>query len=439
MVSGVRRWRQAQSWLVTERTQARARQVYIKEGVLLALGQIRAQKLKSFFAVLGVIIGVMFLITVVSVVEGMNKYMEEDFASRIYGLNTLTLSRQPEISFSNDPDIWRAYQRRPRITFADADAIRAELTMPALVAVESYSGGNLISEHGIEVANVWLTGASADLFRIRQLEIEHGRAFTAPEDRAGVAVVVLGSEAAEKLFGSLDPLGRNVKVNQQPFRVVGVLKKQGSLFGMSMDSRAIAPARSVMGRMVNPHGVVDHVLVKPHQDGQLQQAMSDVEATMRVRHRLRPTEANDFAVETAEGSMAFWDKIKQILMIAFPGLVSIALVVGGIVIMNIMLVSVTERTREIGIRKALGARRRDIHVQVLVESATLSLAGAAVGILIGIAGGQLVRALSPLPATISPFWIAVSVALGGGVGIVAGLYPAARAARLDPVVALRAE
>jgi putative ABC transport system permease protein len=311
--------------------------------------------------------------------------------------------------------------------------------MPALVAVESYNSGNIVSAQGLEVNNVWLTGASADLFRIRELEIERGRAFTAPEDRSGVAVVVLGSEAATTLFGTLDPLGRMVKIQQQPFRVVGVLKKQGSLFGMSMDSRAIAPARSAMGRLVNPHGVVDRILVKPLEDGQLEAAMTDVEEIMRVRHRLRPTEANDFAIETAEGSMSFWENIKKILLVAFPGLVSIALVVGGFVIMNIMLVSVTERTREIGIRKALGARRRDIHVQVLVESATLSLAGAAVGIAIGIVGGQIVRALSPLPATISPFWITVSVLLGGGVGVVAGLYPAARAARLDPVVALRAE
>jgi putative ABC transport system permease protein len=413
--------------------------VYLKEGAVLALSQIRAQKLKSFFAVLGVIIGVMFLITVVSVVEGMNKYMEEDFASKIYGLNTLTVARQPEVNFSSDPDVWRAYQRRPRLTFEDADAIRAGLGMPALVAVESSSGGNIVSEYGVQVTNVWLTGASTELFRIRQLDIERGRAFTSPEERAGLPVIVLGSEAAEKLFGTLDPLGRTVKVNMQPFRVVGVMKKQGSLFGMSMDTRAIAPSRSAMGRLVNPHGIVDRILVRPLGDGQLEQARSDVEATMRVRHRLRPTEANDFAVETAESSMTFWQNIKKILLVAFPGLVSIALVVGGIVIMNIMLVSVVERTREIGIRKALGARRRDIHVQVLVESATLSLAGAALGIVIGIIGAQIVRAVSPLPATISPFWIMVSVALGAGVGVIAGLYPAARAARLDPVVALRAE
>ena len=411
----------------------------LREGVLLALGQIRAQKLKSFFAVLGVIIGVMFLITVVSVVEGMNKYMEEDFARTIYGLNTLTLSREPEISFSGDPDVWRAYQRRPRITFRDADAIRAGLSIPALVAVESFSGGELASEHGVEISNVWLTGASADLFRIRELDIERGRAFSAPEDRAGVPVVLLGYEAAESLFGTLDPIGRVVKVNSIPFRVIGVMKKQGSLFGQSMDNRAIAPARSPMGRLVNPQGIVDRVLVKPLDPAHLEQARSDMEAVMRVRHRLRPSEDNDFAIETASESMSFWQNIRRILLIAFPMLVGISLVVGGIVIMNIMLVSVTERTREIGIRKALGARRRDIHVQVLVESATLSLLGAAIGIGIGVILAQIVQAASPLPAAIAPVWMAVSVAMGMGVGVVAGLYPAAKAARLDPVVALRAE
>lgn len=411
----------------------------LREGVLLALGQIRAQKLKSFFAVLGVIIGVMFLITVVSVVEGMNRYMEEDFARTIYGLNTLTLSRQPEISFSSDPDVWREYRRRPRITFRDADAIRAGLSVPALVAVESFSGGTLVSDRGVEVENVWLTGASADLFRIRDMDIERGRSFTAPEDRAGMPVILLGAEAAETLFGRLDPLGRQVRVNGVPFRVIGVLKKQGSLFGQSMDNRAFAPARSSMGRLVNPQGIVDRVLVKPLDEGNMEQARLDLESVMRVRHGLRPTEENDFAIETASESMNFWQNIRRILMIAFPMLVSVGLVVGGIVIMNIMLVSVTERTREIGIRKALGARRRDIHVQVLVESATLSLLGALMGIGIGMVLAQIVEAVSPMPAAIAPVWMAVSVMMGVGVGVLAGIYPAVRAARLDPVVALRAE
>jgi putative ABC transport system permease protein len=413
--------------------------MHFREGVLLALGQIRAQKLKSFFAVIGVIIAVMFLITVVSVVEGMNRYMEEDFARTIYGLNTITLSRTPEISIDADPDTWREYRRRPRITFRDADAIRSGLSVPALVAVESFAGGRLLSEQGVEIENVWLTGASADLFRIRDLQIEHGRAFTPPEDRSGLPVVVLGFEAAEKLYGTLDPLGRWVRINGRAFEVVGVLKRQGTLFGMSMDNRAFAPARSPMGRFVNPQGLVDRVLVKPLDPTQLEQARMDMEAVMRVRNRLRPTQANNFSIETATESLSFWERVRRILMIAFPGLVSIALVVGGIVIMNIMLVSVTERTSEIGLRKALGARRRDIHLQVLVESAVLSLLGALVGIAVGVALAYVVRTVSPLPAAIAPFWMAMSVLLGVGVGVLAGLYPAARAARLDPVVALRAE
>jgi putative ABC transport system permease protein len=411
----------------------------IREGILLALKQIRAQKLKSFFAVIGVVIGTMFLITVVSVVEGMNRYMEDDFARTIYGLNTLTLSRTPEININADPDIWREFRRRPPIRFRDADAIREGLSVPALVAVESFNGGRLLSDRGIEIENVWLTGASADLFRIRDLDVERGRAFTAPEDRAGMPVVVLGHEAADKLFSTLDPLGRIVKINGRQFEVIGVMKKQGTLFGMSMDNRAFAPARSPMGRFVNPQGIVDRVLVKPLDPADLQQARLDIEAVMRVRNRLRPTQANNFSIETASESMSFWDSIRRMLMVIFPGLVSVALVVGGIVIMNIMLVSVTERTREIGIRKALGARRRDVHIQVLVESATLSLMGACIGILIGLGLAQIVQAVSPLPAAIAPFWIAMSVLMGVGVGVIAGIYPAARAARMDPVVALRAE
>jgi putative ABC transport system permease protein len=413
--------------------------VSVVEAVRLAFAQIRAQKLKSFFAVIGVVIGVMFLITVVSVIEGMNRYMEDDFARTIYGLNTLTLTRTPEIETSGDPDVWRDYRRRPRITVDDAAAVRSRLSMPALIAVETNSGGRVVSDTGIELDNVWLTAASSDIFRIRDMEIEDGRAFTAPEDRMGVPVIVLGAEAAEKAFGALDPIGRAVRVRGVPFRVVGVMKRQGSLFGMSLDNRAIAPANSPMGRMLSGPRIVSNVLVRPHAAEQIDAARMEIEAIMRERHRLRPAQPNDFAIETADDSLGFWETIRTILLVAFPALVSIGLVVGGIVIMNIMLVSVAERTREIGVRKALGARRRDINLQMLIESATLSGFGALVGIGIGLGLAQLVQAVSPLPAAIPPFWIGAAAALGVGVGVLAGIYPASRAARLDPVVALRQE
>jgi putative ABC transport system permease protein len=411
----------------------------LREGVFLALGMIRAQKLKSFFGVLGVIIGVMFLITVVSVVEGLNTYMEEDFAKVIFGHNTLTVRRTPEISFESDPAVWREMNRRPRLMFTDADAIEQNLSVPARVGVSSSGGGRLITQHGVEIENVWLTGSSVEFFQIRDYEVERGRLFTAPEDRAGLPVVILGWETADKGFGQLDPLGRTVRINGATYTVIGILKKQGSLFGMSMDNRAIAPAHSVISRSVSPHGYVDEILVRPSLDTDMEQARMDIESTMRVRHRLRPAEQNDFAIDTAEDSLSFWETIKRILLIAFPGLVSIALVVGGIVIMNIMLVSVVERTREIGLRKALGARRRDIMWQMLVESATLSGLGALIGIGLGVVLAQVVKASTPLPATISPFWVTIATVMGVTVGMVAGIYPASRASLLDPVVALRQE
>ena len=410
-----------------------------REGVRLALLQIRTQKLKSFFSIIGVIIGVMFLMTVVSVVEGMNRYIEEDFASAVFGINTLTLRREPELDITADNDVRRSYARRPRLRMDDADAVRRALTVPATVGVFSGGGGQLVAEDGTEVENVRLIGASTEVFQIRNYDLDAGRAFTAPEDRAGTKVIVLGFEAAEKLYGSLDPIGRSVKVNRVPFRIIGVLEKQGSLFGMSLDNNAIAPSQSAMARFVAPFSAVDEILVRTERESDMERARLDIEATMRVRHGLRPTEGNDFAIDTADESLSFWRRISRVLLIAFPGLVAIALVVGGIVIMNIMLVSVTERTHEIGIRKALGARRDDIRFQVLVESATLSGLGASIGIGIGIGLAKLVQALSPLPAAVAPVWIVVSAALGVGVGVLAGLYPAVRAAQLDPIVALRAE
>jgi putative ABC transport system permease protein len=409
------------------------------EGIRLALLQIRSQKLKSFFSVVGVIIGVMFLITVISIVEGMNRYIEEDFANVVYGINTLTLQRTPEIDVNSDPDVEREYKRRPLLKFDDADAVRAGLSVPAMVGVTSGGQGRLVSDQGVEIENVRLVAGSSELFRIRSYKVEQGRAFTAPEDRAGVPVIVLGWEAADKLYGTLDPIGRTVKVDSHPFRIIGVMEKRGSLLGMSLDNYAVAPAHSVMATVVNPHNVVNNILVRVEDERDMDRAMLDIEATMRVRHRLRPTQANDFAIDTAEESLGFWTRIRNILFIAFPGLVAIALVVGGIVIMNIMLVSVSERTHEIGIRKAIGAKSADIHFQVLVESATLSGLGALIGIGVGSGLAQLVRALSPLPAAIAPLWMFLSVVMGVGIGVIAGLYPAARAAKLDPVVALRAE
>ncbi|MEQ8329015.1 MAG: ABC transporter permease [Longimicrobiales bacterium] len=411
----------------------------IWEGVVLAMQQIVSQKLKSFFSLLGVILGVTFLIVVVTVVEGLDQYVREDFTSQIFGVNTVTLRRWQSVNINTDPEEWRARLRRPRLTYADADVLRSRLTVPARVAVESQTGAEAVGDNGRSVTGVQVTGASPELFEIRDLTVAQGRVFTPQEATAGTPVVVIGSETADVVFQDLDPIGRSIRLRGFPYRVVGVLEERGSLFGQSLDNLAIAPARSPIQSITAPRGNVDAIIIQAIDPDRLREVQMEAEGIMRARRGLRPGEDNNFSLETADEAISFWDNISRILFLALPGLVAISLVVGGIVIMNIMLVSVMERTREIGVRKALGARRRDILTQVLIESATLSTVGAAFGVAVGLGIAGLVAAVSPLPAAVSGKWIALGVALGVTVGVVAGVYPASQASKLDPVDALRYE
>jgi len=409
------------------------------DAIRLAFQTIRAQKLKSAFSIVGVFIGVMFLIAVVSVVQGMNRYMTDKFAGTILGVNTFRVRQFPDVQLGNVTDsTWRSWLRRPRITYEDAQAVMRGVTVPVRAAWESNTRAALTAGRR-QAKDVQVTAATEQYFEIRSLAIEQGRAFTAQEVQAGLPVVVLGHELAEKLFEGQDPIGRELKIFDVPYRVIGVVEKQGNLFGLSLDKFVVAPATAPLRRYVNQPRVIDALAMKAGSQAEMREAIAQAEAVMRSRRHLRPREPDDFALETADEVLEFWGKISRVLFLALPGLVAISLVVGGIVIMNIMLMAVAERTREIGIRKSLGARRRDILRQFLVEATTLATAGAGAGVGIGIALASVVAATTPLPAAVAPWSILVGVILGAGVGIVAGVYPATRASRLDPIAALRHE
>jgi putative ABC transport system permease protein len=407
------------------------------ESVRLALAQIRVQKLKSFFTLLGVTIGVMFLIAVVSIVEGMSRYVERDFIGRILGANTFTLRRFPWFAEGTSAE-WREWQRRPRFFQSDVRVVVGNLPADTRWAVESenqvwastqYARPRQVQAHAVE----------GDYFTIKRYDLRAGRAFTHQEMALGTKVLVIGDEVAGYFWPGLDPIGRELRIGGVPYTVIGIIEKQGSLFGMSMDKLAIAPFNSPMHRLTNPLGDIDGMMVQAATLLLMEETMEVVREVLRGHRRLRPAQRDNFVMETSASALVMFDRMKSTMTIAGTALPAIGLIVGGLVIMNIMLVAVAERTREIGIRKSLGARRRDIRSQFLVEAATLSTLGAVIGIALGLTAAKVIEAQTPLPAAVAPWSLVAATLLGTVVGIVSGVYPAHRASKLDPIEALRQE
>jgi len=409
------------------------------EAIRLALSQIRAQKLKSFFTLLGVTIGVMFLIAIVSIVNGMGRFMEEDLVGKIIPRNSFEVRRRPNIVMGDiDNATWREWAARPSVRESDVGPIVAEL--PATASWSYYSEDNAtVESRYARPRQVSLTVIEGEWFAQKNMGVTEGRLPSAQELALGSNVVVIGQDLKEHFFPTVDPVGRELKIGSIPYQVIGVAEEQGSAFGISMDKFAVVPYKTPASRLVNPNGVIDGLVIKLPDEQQMAATMEDVRVFMRSHRGLRPSQKDNFSLQTSDSALEFWRKIQGFLVLAGIALPAIGLMVGAIVIMNIMLVAVAERTREIGVRKALGAKRRDILSQFLVESTTLAVVGASLGVAIGFGLAKLIAAVSPLPTSVELWSVIVAVGVGGGVGIISGVYPASRAARLDPVAALRQE
>jgi putative ABC transport system permease protein len=410
------------------------------EAVRLALQTIWSHRLRSFFTLLGIIVSVAFLIAVVAVIQGMNAYVRERLAGAIVGVNAFQIRRDPiQIGFIDDEQ-WREIQRRPII--APEDVAFIERAVPDAHAIALQSGWPTpmadVQWRNRTTGDVFIFGVTAPYVVVQDYKFAAGEPLTDVDLQQRRYVAVLGYDVADKLFGDATAaVGRLIRVQGMQLLVKGVIEKKGTVLGQSWDGFVMLPLSTFEAMYGRRQTMV--ISVKMPTAASVGPAMLRAEEAMRIAHRLRPGAANDFTVDTGEGLIAFWAQLTRVIFTVVPAVVVIGIVVGGIVIMNIMLMSVTERTREIGVRKALGASRGDIRRQFFAEALTLALLGGIAGMLVGSGLAGLVQAISPLPARVTAWSIALALCLGLVVGVVFGVYPAHRASRLDPIEALRQE
>ncbi len=412
----------------------------LAEALRLALASIATSKLRSFFTLLGIIVSVAFLVAVVAVIQGMNAYVRENLTGAIVGKNAFQVRRTPiALGFLDDEEV-RRLAKRPRITADDAAAVAAALPDAEAVAIQSgwpTPAADVVYGNQT-LGSVLMFGVTPPYQVVQDYAMVAGSALAEADLIGRRAVIVVGWDVADKLFRSPEAaIGARVRIAGRQFTVKGVIAAKGKTLGQSFDGFVLMPLPSFESIWGRRRTTV--VSVKMPDPAMIPAAMDRAEEAMRLAHRLRPAEENDFTVDKADALVAFWTGLTALLFTVVPAVVAIGIVVGGIVIMNVMLMTVSERTREIGIRKALGARRRDIRRQFLIETVILSVLGGIQGVLLGSGLAWLVNAFTPLPARVTAWSVGVALALGALTGIVFGVYPAARAARLDPIAAMRRE
>ena len=402
------------------------------EAVGLALQAIWANKLRSLLTVLGNIVAVTSIIAVVSLVQGLNASVAGLIESR-FAADTFAVMRTPP-SFT-DEDMLRV-QSNPRVTLVDAAAIRALAPSVAFVMAESRSGADA-KYRDETLDSISVRGVTKEFLNMTTTTIERGRPITPGEFDGGRNVAIAGFDTADRLFGAIDPIDKVITISGVHFRIVGVAARKGALFGQSQDEFAVIPLGAFQ-RVYGSRRSLE-LTVKPRDPSLVRTAMDETTVALRIQRRLRPKERDNFGLISADTFLNIWSSATSMIFAVLIGVVGLSLVVGGIVIMNIMLMTVSERTREIGLRKSLGARRRDILWQILTESITLSTFGGVVGTGLGFVVAYVISLLTPLPAAVEAWSVALGTTMTAAVGLFFGLYPAMRAASLDPIEALRRE
>ncbi len=403
------------------------------EGVRLALGNLFAARLRSFLTTLGIVIGVMTVIAIVAIIQGLNRSFEAQIAN--LGANTLYVAKW---KFFNTSDDWWEMRNRRSLGREELNAVEREATLATAVAPQASKRGGVAFEDR-EAASVQIIGTNARYLDTNGVAVAAGRFLSDVDVDLSRSSVVLGAEVASRLFPGFAPealLGRRVRIEGVPFTVIGTLARRGQMLGMNMDANAMVPYSTFLRDLGSKRSIVIAVAGDPENLGALEDELVGI--LRRVR-RVPPDRKDDFAVNRQDQIVKLYGQLTGALYGVAVGVGLITLVVGGIGIMNIMLVSVTERTREIGVRRALGARRRTILFQFLIESSVVAALGGAVGTALGLAVAQLVALVTPLAAAVTPSAVALGLGFSAAVGLAFGSWPAWRAARLDPVEALRYE
>jgi putative ABC transport system permease protein len=402
------------------------------EAATIALQAIWSNKLRSFLTVLGNVVAVTSIIAVVSLVQGLNASVKDAIQSEV-GADAFTV-QQYGIALSEDD--FQKMQSNPRIALTDAEAIRAYSPSVALVMAQSDTRSQ-VKFRGLSLDSVDIQGVTREFNSLPTTNIELGRPITVSEFDGGRFVTILGWDTADKLFGPLDPIEKVVSINGVRFEVIGVGAKKGSVFGASQDEYAVIPLTAFQHIFGTRRSL--SLTVRPRDVSLVHTAMDEATVALRIQRRLKPKQPDNFGIASADTFLDLYNKVTSGIFAVLIGVVSLSLVVGGIVIMNIMLMVVTERTREIGLRKSLGARRRDILWQILTESITLSTFGGVIGTALGFAVAFAISTYAPFKAIVQPWAVVLGISMTAVVGLFFGLYPAMRASALDPIEALRRE